>query len=391
MKSKNNIKRKSISMIMIVTVSVILTGVLTGAGTGFIEGASEFLGISESEKINMTEPVNANIKTELQEENETTDIIYNINYPKIYITPGTTDELHISKEIYKVIVGIIPSNYTMSLDGTELYIDGFLYSIGKQTHIRNFGFDAYIHLVDFSTFSTHKSILKALDKNGELVGTATVNFCEDEPQDLHETNTHPDEPYVMYPLNSYKVGIQYWFTVLSHDVDEDNILWYGFIWDDGTRDLESALQGTKVFVQHAWNEPGTYDVRISVCDEYGGCVDKTITIVVEEYVDVNSLMIPKVPIGETMCMINDPQEYSIIAKSNYYYQFCFDKNEYSPILFGDYSEGEVVTIEHTWTTTGTHTVQVKAISLQITMDKWCESKYSLPLYVKSFVEQEIEI
>ena len=93
-------------------------------------------------------------------------------------------------------------------------------------------------------------------------------------------NHPPDTPTIDGP-NSGKPGIEYEFCIIASDPDDDAlfVLWD---WGDGTSSdwLGPIESGTEVCDFHSWNETGTYNISVTVRDEYGESVTvyKEITI-----------------------------------------------------------------------------------------------------------------
>ncbi len=97
------------------------------------------------------------------------------------------------------------------------------------------------------------------------------------------SSTPPDAPTISGVING-REGIEYDFTVVTIDPDNDEVYYY-VDWSDGTSTgwIGSYASGEEVIVNHAWDDPGTYEIRAKAKDIYGVSSDwsepHTITIV----------------------------------------------------------------------------------------------------------------
>jgi len=97
------------------------------------------------------------------------------------------------------------------------------------------------------------------------------------------SSTPPDAPTISGVINGIE-GIEYDFTVVTIDPDNDEVYYY-VDWSDGTSTgwIGSYASGEEVIVNHAWDDPGTYEIRAKAKDIYGVSSDwsepHTITIV----------------------------------------------------------------------------------------------------------------
>ena len=81
-------------------------------------------------------------------------------------------------------------------------------------------------------------------------------------------NIAPDAPVITGQTNG-KVGIEYEYTFVSTDLNDDNVM-YHINWDDGdseTTDLYPS--GTDVKVKHTWSKEGTYIIKATAEDADG--------------------------------------------------------------------------------------------------------------------------
>jgi len=101
------------------------------------------------------------------------------------------------------------------------------------------------------------------DDNGLDSGSAYVftEICENQPPEIPAAPTGP---------SSGKNGLEYTFSAITTDPDEDNISYF-FDWDDGENSswVGPFPSGTTASTTHAWLEKGTYHVKVKAKDENG--------------------------------------------------------------------------------------------------------------------------
>ena len=82
------------------------------------------------------------------------------------------------------------------------------------------------------------------------------------------TNNPPGVPEINGPAKG-RPNIEYEFTIVSTDEDNDD-LFYTIDWGDGNfNETEIFPSGTEVIVSHKWQEKDTYIVRVKAHDSYG--------------------------------------------------------------------------------------------------------------------------
>ena len=113
----------------------------------------------------------------------------------------------------------------------------------------------------------------AKDENGATTAGVIWQFST-------RINNPPDTPTIDGP-NGGKPGIDYEYCIIASDPDNDTlfVLWN---WGDGTGSdwLGPLESGMDVCDSHSWNETGTYEISVTVRDEYGESVTayKEVTI-----------------------------------------------------------------------------------------------------------------
>jgi outer membrane protein assembly factor BamB len=113
----------------------------------------------------------------------------------------------------------------------------------------------------------------AIDENGTIyIGS----HCDSQP-DFYSyiyalepfDNNAPDKPVINGP-NSGLINIDYNYTAVTSDIDNDNISYY-FNWGDGTNSgwTDFVPSGTTVNLSHSWQKSDTYTIKVKAKDDYG--------------------------------------------------------------------------------------------------------------------------
>ena len=110
----------------------------------------------------------------------------------------------------------------------------------------------------------------AIDENGTIyIGAHTTSFSAKlyalEPID----DNPPDKPIIDGP-NSGLINIEYNFTAVTSDPDDDNVSYY-FDWGDGKNSgwTDFIPSGIIVNLSHSWAKSGTYTIKVKAKDDYG--------------------------------------------------------------------------------------------------------------------------
>ena len=81
-------------------------------------------------------------------------------------------------------------------------------------------------------------------------------------------NKPPSTPEINGPTSG-KPGIEYEFTFVSIDPDDDDDLYYLIDWGDGIEDVTGFFpSGAEVHASHTWAEKGTYLIKVKAVDLY---------------------------------------------------------------------------------------------------------------------------
>jgi len=135
------------------------------------------------------------------------------------------------------------------------------------------------------------------NESGEMVthsysdpGTYTVTLTvtdDKDAQDIYETivdirqpSIPPTQPVVNGPTSGNK-KIEYPYTAVSTDSDNDTIQ-YVFDWDDGKITTTIFLtNGTNTTQYHSWNEPGMYTIKVKATDNETYSGEAKITVLID--------------------------------------------------------------------------------------------------------------
>jgi outer membrane protein assembly factor BamB len=85
---------------------------------------------------------------------------------------------------------------------------------------------------------------------------------------IQETNTPPNKPTIDGTING-NIGTSYPYNVSTFDPDE-NIIWYYIDWGDNTNTdwIGPYDSGIEITRSHAWNNKGTYIIKVKAKDPY---------------------------------------------------------------------------------------------------------------------------
>ena len=168
-------------------------------------------------------------------------------------------------------------------------------------------------------------------------------------------------------------GIQYIFTASGFDPTGDKIK-YGWDWNgDGTVDTwddnggNYYVSGQPCATLHAFNTPGSYNVKVQVEDLYGGQSGFSLPLVV--LITQNQAPTKAVqPSGPTSGTVGIAYPYSTSATDpeNYKVAYGWDWNGDGTVDTWDdnggnyYTSGQTINTSHSWSTKGNYKILVKA-------------------------------
>ncbi len=124
---------------------------------------------------------------------------------------------------------------------------------------------------NFSSPGDYTIILKVTDNKGATNTDVTTAV-------IIQANHPPSEPNVSGPIEGF-VNIEYLFSIVSTDEDNDEIK-YTVDWGDGNIDDSIFLKSGDLFnISHKWIEPGDYIINVSAYDnDTIAKIDITITL-----------------------------------------------------------------------------------------------------------------
>jgi hypothetical protein len=117
----------------------------------------------------------------------------------------------------------------------------------------HYGWEHFAEYLDLYTFNLYG------DPSLEIEGIELVNYP-------------PDMPTINGPTNG-KPGIEYTFSIVASDPDDDSLM-VKWDWGDGTQGdwLGPFVSGTEVSDSHSWETKGDYSVSVTVEDDHGASV-----------------------------------------------------------------------------------------------------------------------
>lgn len=82
-------------------------------------------------------------------------------------------------------------------------------------------------------------------------------------------NGIPTQPLINGPTEGL-VGVEYDFTFVSEDPEEDDVMYIIDWGDETTTETDYYTSGQQVVVSHIWNEPGEFEIKAKAMDIYNG-------------------------------------------------------------------------------------------------------------------------
>ncbi|MDG6219145.1 MAG: PKD domain-containing protein, partial [Candidatus Thermoplasmatota archaeon] len=237
-------------------------------------------------------------------------------------------------------------------DGTVDYWTDF-YSSGQTVEASN----------SWDSVGTYNVKVKAKDQFGDESGWSTANQIQigiGDPPNIPLTPSGPDN-------GNHKTV--YSFSTSTTDPNLGDKLFYKFDWDDGTTSqwLGPYESGETMSTDYAWNEPGTFHIRVKAKDLAGSESDwsDTKTVIMENTPPSKPLK----PSGPTYGIVGTRYIFSTSATDA--------ENDQLEYLFswGDGTDSGWTPFnyaEHAWFEPGDFQVRVKA------RDTWDESEWSNP-------------
>jgi PKD repeat protein/glutaredoxin len=213
----------------------------------------------------------------------------------------------------------------------------------------------------WDSVGTYNIKVKAKDQIGTESGWSsakTIQISTGDPPNIPSTPSGPD---------SGMHKISYTYSTSTTDPNDGDQMFYKFDWDDGTTSqwLGPYDSGEPVSTDHAWNDAGTFDIKVKAKDlagsESGWSNTKTV------YMDNTPPNQPSKPSGPTSGSVGVKYTFSTSTSD--------PENDPLEYFFswGDGTNSGWTTsksADHIWVTSGDFGVRVKA------RDKWDESQWS---------------
>ena len=125
----------------------------------------------------------------------------------------------------------------------------------------------------FDSIGIHKVTLKVTDNDG-AIDRDTINV------EISKGNNPPTKPVINGPTTGHK-NIDYEYTAVSTDLDNDSIQ-YIFEWDDGEKTTtEFLLNGTTTNQIHSWTSPGEYIISVKAYDNITESASTEYTVLID--------------------------------------------------------------------------------------------------------------
>jgi hypothetical protein len=180
-------------------------------------------------------------------------------------------------------------------------------------------------------------------------------------------NQPPETPKTPAGPEHLVIGMDGTYRTWSTDPNYKHTIDYRFDWDsEGSHDYSqfspSLPSRVNVSMTHTWNQPGIYSVTALAKDNYGAQSAWSNGLMVTVY---QSNSPPEQPIidGANDGVKNQEYTMSITGSDpenqDLYYFIDWDDDTYASWI-GPYVSNEPVILSHTWDTTGTYTITIKA-------------------------------
>jgi hypothetical protein len=199
-------------------------------------------------------------------------------------------------------------------------------------------------------------------------------------------NYAPIAPTMSGPTDG-KININYSFTILSTDPENDTLLYYTD-WGDGTNSgwFGPYPSGTQVTVAHTWNVPGIFSVRAKAKDasHIGRTWSNTIniSIVTNHPPDTPTIT------GTAKGIPGETYLYKFVTtdsdNDNVLYLIDWGDNTTSGWL-GPFESGAEKPASHSWSEKGTYTIKIKAKDTENRESDWGSLEITMPKNMQLFM------
>ena len=193
-------------------------------------------------------------------------------------------------------------------------------------------------------------------------------------------NQPPEVPEISGPTLG-DVEVEYTFSFISYDSDENDIYYY-VDWDDGTFDdwFGPYNSGEEVTASHTWNSKDIYSIRAKAKDEFGSESEFS-----EPYmINIGNIAPEKPDIsGKTKGKPGVEYEYTFVSNdadgddiARYTINWGDDTGDI--VITGPFASGEEITASHTWTSEGSYTITAKAEDSWGAESDWGQLEVTMP-------------
>ena len=193
-------------------------------------------------------------------------------------------------------------------------------------------------------------------------------------------NQAPEIPEISGPIYG-DIEVEYTFSFISYDFDENDIYYY-VDWGDGSYDdwFGPFASGLEVTASHTWTSKDIYSIRAKAKDEFGS---------ESEFSEPHLIFIgnyaPEKPdiSGKTKGKAGVEYDYTFSSTdedgddiSRYIINWGDDTGEV--VITGPFPSGEEVSASHTWASDGTYTITAKAEDSWGAEGDWGQFKVTMP-------------
>ena len=183
-----------------------------------------------------------------------------------------------------------------------------------------------------------------------------------------KTNDPPDPPTITGPAIG-GVGIEYEYTFVTTDPDDDKVYYY-IEWGDG--DVEEWIglydSDEEVILGHTWSETGEYTIRAKAKDLYDIEGDWSEPLIMT----INNPPDAPVIVGPTSVKAGEEHDFTFNATDpdgdSIKYVIDWGDNDTDTTEYGD--SGEEITLKHSWAEGGDYTIQAQTVDIHDAESEW---------------------
>jgi hypothetical protein len=186
-------------------------------------------------------------------------------------------------------------------------------------------------------------------------------------------NKEPLEALIEGGSSSGLVGSSYTYSAVATDPDGDRILYF-FDWGDGETTTTGLLDsGSGATASHAWQAPGSYEVKVQAVDEHGAEGAWSAPFVVTIEGGGNTPPDPPTvlsgsdtgPVGEALTFTSSARDPDGDRVS-----LVVDWGDETQDVTGYYPSGTTFSLTHTWQTPGTYSIRAQTVDERGAVSSW---------------------